>query len=111
MRPYRDLSGLLALAFLASLSAATEKPDTGHSRTWTSPRVTPALDHRQIDHLVRRLGSDNFSEREAASNALDAIGEPAWDALRRAQQNDDAEIRRRAAGIMQRMRIRLRVQR
>ena len=54
---------------------------------------TPA----KIDRLIKQLGSDKFEEREAASKALEAIGEPARDALRKAESgSDDPEVRRRA---------------
>src|SRR5262249_45908583 len=47
--------------------------------------------------LIAQLGSDSFDDREAASQRLDAIGEPAWAALRKAAgTSSDAEIRQRA---------------
>jgi hypothetical protein len=53
-----------------------------------------------IGRLVQQLGSDSFEEREAASKALERIGEAALPALRRATGSDDAEIRRRARDAM-----------
>jgi hypothetical protein len=51
----------------------------------------------EIDRLIRQLGSDRFVERDAASRALEAIGEPALKALRQAaSSSDDVEVRRRA---------------
>ncbi|HMC64061.1 MAG TPA: HEAT repeat domain-containing protein, partial [Gemmataceae bacterium] len=51
----------------------------------------------KIDKLIRQLGSPKFSEREAASKALEEIGELALDTLREAAaKNKDIEIRRRA---------------
>jgi uncharacterized protein (TIGR03067 family) len=53
------------------------------------------------DRLIRQLGSRKFREREAASKALAKIGEPALDALRKAaSDNADAEVRRRAAQLV-----------
>src|SRR3954454_16281516 len=67
-----------------ALTAGTEPP-------------TPA----EIRRLVTQLGSDQFAEREAAGRRLEAIGEPALGALRRAAGNDpDPEIRRRARGLV-----------
>ena len=55
----------------------------------------------RVARLIRQLGHDEFAKREAASKELDAIGEPALDALRKAAaSSDDAEIRRRAERIV-----------
>ena len=54
----------------------------------------------RIAALVRQLGDREFAKREAASKELDAIGEPALDALRKAATDDDAEVRRRAAKVL-----------
>jgi hypothetical protein len=52
--------------------------------------------------LIKQLGHEEFTKREAASKELDAIGEPALDALRKAAASDgDVEIRRRAERIVQ----------
>jgi hypothetical protein len=59
----------------------------------TTPAATPA----DIERLIKQLGDDDFDKREAASRALEAIGEPAREALLRAAiDRDDAEVRRRA---------------
>jgi uncharacterized protein (TIGR03067 family) len=54
----------------------------------------------RVARLVKQLGHDKYAQREAASKELDAIGEPALDALRRAMSHDDAEIRLRAANLV-----------
>ncbi len=48
-----------------------------------------------VGALVRQLGDDCYSRREAATRALDAIGEPALGALRQAAGSADPEVRRR----------------
>jgi hypothetical protein len=54
-----------------------------------------------IEQLVCQLGSEVFHEREAATRALEALGAPALGALRQAAtENDDAEIRHRAARLV-----------
>src|SRR5262249_26245961 len=56
----------------------------------------------EIERLIKQLGSDNFAEREAASKALEAIGEPALEALKKAAtESVDAEVRRRAKQMVQ----------
>src|SRR6187397_240314 len=55
---------------------------------------------RSVERLIGQLGSDNFAEREAASKRLEAIGEPALDALDRAAESGDAEVRARARRVV-----------
>ncbi len=50
----------------------------------------------QVERLVEQLGSQQFEEGEAASRALEKIGYPALDALKKAAQSEDRETRRRA---------------
>jgi len=51
----------------------------------------------KIDRLIKQLGDDHFAKREAASKELDALGEPALAALRKAATSSaDLEIQRRA---------------
>jgi WD40 repeat protein len=54
-------------------------------------------DAEEIARLIEQLGHDEFTKREAASKRLEAIGEPAWHALRKAAStSSDLEIRHRA---------------
>jgi WD40 repeat protein len=53
----------------------------------------------EIQKLIDQLGSGSYVERQAASNRLREIGEPAWSALRKAALSDDLEVRRRAARL------------
>lgn len=69
---------------------------------WSEP---PAA---EVQRLIRQLGSNSFAEREAASKALDAIGEPALEALRKASQtSDEVEVRRRAKQVVESVEARL----
>jgi uncharacterized protein (TIGR03067 family) len=54
----------------------------------------------RIAALVRQLGDKEFIKREAASKELDAIGEPARDALKKAAAGGDAEVRQRAEKVL-----------
>lgn len=60
---------------------------------------TPVIadDTKEIARLVKQLGSDVFKEREEPRKSLEEIGEPALDALNKAQ--DNLEMRRRADAI------------
>jgi hypothetical protein len=62
-----------------------------------APPGPPAAD------LVRRLGADDFFEREAAAAILDEIGGQALPALRAARTSPDPEVRRRASDLVQRI--------
>jgi hypothetical protein len=66
---------------------------------WMAPPL-PAAEAGEVARMVRQLGSETFSEREAASRALDALGEPALPALREAVHSPDLEVRRRAAELL-----------
>jgi hypothetical protein len=88
--------GVSGLAFCLGGTAA-EAP--------TAPptvRGQAARDNKDIERLIQQLGSDAFQEREAATNALKKVGKPALKALRAAaRENADAEVRRRAAALIQ----------
>jgi hypothetical protein len=58
-------------------------------------------DEQTLERLIQQLGRNRFFEREAATKALNAMGEPALGALRRAaQSSNDAETRRRARDLI-----------
>jgi uncharacterized protein (TIGR03067 family) len=63
-----------------------------------------------IERLIQQLGSKRFREREAATKALDKVGEPALEPLRKAAKDDaDAEVRRRAQEAVKRLDARRRL--
>jgi radical SAM protein with 4Fe4S-binding SPASM domain len=62
---------------------------------------TPANLAEPIAEHIRKLGSNSWTEREAASKALTAIGRPALPALRRALKHQDAEVAARAEWLLE----------
>jgi hypothetical protein len=66
----------------------------------SQPPSKKPVDTAKIERLVRQLGSERFAEREAASKALDDIGEPALLALRKVRESTDLEVRRRVAVLL-----------
>jgi WD40 repeat protein len=77
-----------SLLLVLALPASSEQP----------AKVSSA----EVERLIQQLGSDSFAKREAASKALDAIGEPALEALQKAiTASGDAEVRRRAKMLAQ----------
>jgi hypothetical protein len=69
----------------------------------TVPAAADKVDAERIDKLIEQLGSGSFQEREAATKALDAIGPPALDKLRKATQSEDIEVKRRATELVKRI--------
>jgi hypothetical protein len=67
----------------------------------------PAQSTPTVDDWIQRLGGHTFAEREAADKALDDLGEVALPALRKACTSTDAEIRRRAARLTDKIEKRL----
>ncbi len=58
-------------------------------------------DGAQIEELIKRLGSEEYSVREKASEELRKIGKPALEALRKAAESPDPEVRTRAKSLLQ----------
>ena|SRR5438552_297934 len=63
----------------------------------------------EVARLIGQLGDDDFDTREDATARLKRIGEPAFDALRKALRSDDLEVRRRAARIIRALDARLQI--
>jgi hypothetical protein len=66
----------------------------------SSPAAESAAATEKISKLIEQMGSNEFDDREDAQKQLDAIGEPALEALKKAMSNEDTEIRRRAEGLV-----------
>jgi formylglycine-generating enzyme required for sulfatase activity len=58
------------------------------------------IDAARVAVLVKQLGDDTFAKREAATKALEALGDKALPALVQALDNDDLEIRRRVRPLV-----------
>src|SRR5262249_49207571 len=61
----------------------------------------------RVTRLIAQLGSPRYTEREAATRALDALGAPALAALKRARLGPDPEVGRRAEELVARIERRL----
>lgn len=72
---------------------------------WTGAAEPPKPDFSpdRVAWLIQQLGSPRFTEREAASESLDALGDAALTALKSAATSGDAEIRRRATELLDRI--------
>jgi hypothetical protein len=92
--------GLLVLGCSAVLwSSPVHSEDAKRAPVCSKPASSA-----QVERLICQLGSDDFGEREAASKALEAIGEQALPALRKASTEcDDAEVQQRVKAIIEEM--------
>jgi|SRR5579862_5066842 len=57
-------------------------------------------DADRVQDLIRKLGSDDYATREQATEELRKIGPPAREALRKAAESDDPEVRQRAQSLL-----------
>ncbi|MCH2121389.1 MAG: hypothetical protein MK136_09160 [Pirellulaceae bacterium] len=67
-------------------------------------KETPAV-NEEVNRWIQRLGSSDFSTREAATQKLWELGLDAKPALERASSSGDREIRFRARAILERFRL------
>jgi WD40 repeat protein len=67
------------------------------------PTVAVADGDTEVERLIKQLGSDEFVERETATKRLQEIGDPALGALDKAATSADAEVRRRAEYILDKL--------
>lgn len=51
--------------------------------------------------LVRKLGADDYAEREKAAEALRKLGKGAEEALRKGQESEDPEVRSRSKALLE----------
>lgn len=61
----------------------------------------------KIAEMIAKLGSDSFQEREAATEGLWVIGQPAAAELRKAAQSDDPEAALRATEVLEKVELRI----
>jgi len=90
MKPMRRLA-VIAVLVAAALAAAGP----------------PMADPADVRALIKQLGSDDYTEREAASKRLDAIGPGVLTELRAAAQSDNPEIVRRARDLLRKIERRI----
>jgi len=92
-----------ALAAMLVAGAAMAADPAPASRPVSAPATAPATAPApgEIARLVEQLGSERLALREAATNRLVEIGQPAESALRRATTHKDPEVRIRVEAILE----------
>jgi hypothetical protein len=86
------------------LKAAGVQTDLTGLLAFFRKRTLGRPDQERVAALVRRLGDDSFQVREKASADLVTLGTSALPFLRRALQDPDLEIRRRAGECLKQIR-------
>jgi hypothetical protein len=75
----------------------------------SAPQAAPAPPDgeqaKKVEALVRDLGSDDAATRDKADRKLRKIGKPAEDALRRASESADPEVKSRARAILEWLKV------
>jgi hypothetical protein len=89
MRAGRWLVAVVAVIAIAAASRADE-PGSGASE-------------KEIKRLIEQLGSERFRDREEASGGLARLGKSALPGLKEATKSPDAEVRRRARRLVEKM--------
>ncbi|HEV3119156.1 MAG TPA: WD40 repeat domain-containing protein [Gemmataceae bacterium] len=86
------------------LLTARQEPTSDQRPVPASVPAAAKSNSTKLDGLIRQLGSNHFAEREEASKALEKIGEPALEALRKAAgASKDPEIKQRAGKLVQKL--------
>lgn len=85
----------LVLLFPISATLAQEQPDL------PAPQKESAED--KIRRLVGELGEDSYQAREKAQAALEKMGKPALEALRKAAKSIDLEVSSRARELIEKI--------
>jgi WD40 repeat protein len=99
-RDLKDGVGTKAHEAMALLASHPEQAVKLFRKRLKPPRP---IDPKRLAKLLADLDSDEFDTREAASDALLALGLAAEDALLRAAKSESAEVRRRVAGLLRRL--------
>jgi hypothetical protein len=71
--------------------------------TFSKADPTPQKGMSEIQQLIEKLGSQDFTEREAATKRLEELGATTLDALRAACKSQDPETARRAQEIVRKV--------
>ncbi|MCA9150716.1 MAG: hypothetical protein KDA92_15495 [Planctomycetales bacterium] len=112
----RSLQRASALLAALLLSAAIPALPTARAERFVRHDPNPAAtfagftslsptEREEIEQLVSQLGAERFSERQAASLALQEVGTPAIESLRAVEDSADPEVRQRARHLLRAIRM------
>jgi hypothetical protein len=89
-----SIAVVVAVAFFTAISVATAAD---------ADKPTPAKSEKELKRLIEQLGSNQYYEREQASAELSKLGGAILATLKEATKHPDAEIRRRAELLVERL--------
>jgi gas vesicle protein len=89
------MAGGILLGTCAILSAA--------DKSKVSEMAPPTKSEEQMQRLIGRLGSERFTDREHATEELSKLGKSTLSSLKEAVKSPEAEVRRRAQQLIERM--------
>jgi len=95
--------GLIAGILLLVLLVASSETPNSSERSERSPNSTEL--EAKIEQLIKDLGAEDWQTREAATKALEEIGEPAEPFLKEALPNPDPEVSMRAEKLLRRIEL------
>jgi hypothetical protein len=89
----------LAVFVASGIALGTGTSVSGAHKNKVADGAAPAKP--AIDQLISQLGSERFTDREQATRELSQLGKNALPALKEAVKSSDAEVRRRAKGLVE----------
>jgi len=92
-RSIQSLALFLSVGILLGICAPRSAAD----------ELKAAGNHAEIQRWIDQLGSKRFKDREQATHELSKLGESVLPNLREAAQSPDAEVRRRAQLLVERL--------
>ncbi|HEV3145425.1 MAG TPA: hypothetical protein VGZ47_16145 [Gemmataceae bacterium] len=93
------LAVLMAAGVLLGISNSRSAAD----EVIVSRNSAPTKSEAEIQRLVDQMGSKRFKDREDATHELSLLGKAALPSLKQAALSPDAEVRRRAQHLVERM--------
>lgn len=101
---YGTVTPATLIVCLSLLASGISRGDPLATKSPDQERPDPA----RVTALIRQLGDDDFYEREAASEALEELGEAVMEDLRKVANSDaDLEIRHRADTLVDKIEVRI----
>jgi len=88
-------------ADVATLIEASVKPDAAGLRAYLKQFIPSASDRARVARLIKDLGGEKFTVRQAATKSLASLPVFPREALEQAARNDDPEVRNRARGLLE----------
>jgi uncharacterized protein (TIGR03067 family) len=95
----RDLAFLVAVGMLPGNGALLSADDNRK----VTENAGPVKSEKEMKRLIDQLGSNQFTDREQATEKLFKLGKSALPSLKEAAKSPDAEIRRRAQQLVERI--------